>query len=73
MRSIFLSLDQIRLQDVSDVRCTKCQSPLGLHQPDSELPDRLIGTCEGCDAWYLMDVAKGVMVLLPVEELLRRA
>src|SRR3954447_11206509 len=73
MSSIFISLDQVRLQDVLKARCTKCQLPLELHQPDPELPERLLGTCEGCNAWYLMDVANGVMVPLPVEELLDRA
>jgi uncharacterized protein YbaR (Trm112 family) len=73
MSAISISLNLLRLQDVSDVRCPKCQSPLDLHQPDSELPERLIGTCEDCIAWYLMDIAKGVMVLLPVEELLHGA
>ena len=68
MSWISLSLDRSRLQDVLEVRCTKCESPLELHQPDQGLPERLLGTCEDCYAWYLMDVTKGVMVLLPVGE-----
>ena len=71
MNSIVISVNLTRLRDVSDIRCTECQSSLELHQPDPERPDRLLGTCADCDTWYLMDVARGVMVLLPVTELLQ--
>ena len=26
-----------------------------VHQPDPETPDRLLGTCDECKSWYLMD------------------
>ena len=73
MSSICISLDQVRLRNVLEARCPKCQSHMELHQPDPGLPERLLGTCEGCNAWHLIDVARGVMVLLPVEESLAGA
>jgi len=35
--------------------CRKCESDLTLHQPDTEMPDRLLGTCDKCKTWYLFD------------------
>jgi hypothetical protein len=33
--------------------CSECEFSLTLHQPDPELPDRFIATCDECKAWYL--------------------
>ena len=41
------------------VPCLHCSSPLTLHQPDAESPDRLLGVCEGCKHWYLVDLLPG--------------
>jgi hypothetical protein len=38
--------------------CPVCDAPLTLHQPDPELPDRLLATCDDCKSWYVTD-AKG--------------
>ena len=35
--------------------CRKCGSDLTLHQPDTERPERILGTCNECKAWYLFD------------------
>ncbi len=35
--------------------CPSCGSPLTLHQPDSELKDRLLATCGDCKSWYVTD------------------
>ena len=35
--------------------CPNCEAPLTLHQPDLELPDRLLATCDECKSWYLSD------------------
>lgn len=40
-------------------RCPRCRSPLDLHQPDPDRPDRLLATCGGCGAWYLPGHAAG--------------
>jgi hypothetical protein len=41
--------------------CPDCESPLVLHQPDPELPHRLLGVCEACKAWYISD-AEGLLL-----------
>ena len=35
--------------------CRACGSDLSLHQPDPEMPERILGTCEECKTWYLFD------------------
>ena len=53
--------------------CQNCHTGLVVHQPDPDLPGRLIGTCDECKAWFLIDAAEGVIVPLPCEELLGQA
>jgi hypothetical protein len=72
MSPVTISLDRIRLRAISHVRCPRCRSSLEFHQPDPDLSERLLGVCEGCKVWHLVDVAGGVMVPLPDEELFRR-
>jgi hypothetical protein len=38
---------------ILSICCPACESSLTLHQPDPELPDRLLAVCEECRAWYL--------------------
>lgn len=56
-------------------RCLNCASELTLHQPDMDLPERLLGICEACKYWYLIDLVRdanqGVMVCLPDIEVVR--
>ena len=51
-----------------------CEAPLEVHQPDAEHPDRILGTCERCQGWVIVDFApesdEGVMVFLPGENFL---
>jgi hypothetical protein len=35
--------------------CGRCGSSLELHQPDADLPNRLLGTCPACKAWYVVE------------------
>jgi hypothetical protein len=46
------------------VFCLDCQTELVLHQPDPDLPDRLLGTCVKCKSWFLIEAAEGVLVPL---------
>jgi hypothetical protein len=74
MARISLTLDlfdmKLVCEDGSASRCPCCRRPLTLHQPDPDSPDRLVGTCEGCRAWFLIDTATGLMVRIPhVQEL----
>jgi hypothetical protein len=41
--------------EVDPLVCRKCASVLTLHQPDSDMPDRILGTCGGCKTWYLFN------------------
>jgi hypothetical protein len=46
--------------------CPQCEAHLTLHQPDPELPNRLLATCDECKSWYVTD-SQGE-VLTPVSE-----
>lgn len=35
--------------------CLSCRDLLDVHQPDAANPARLLATCPGCGAWYLLD------------------
>ena len=77
MTSIRLALEIIRLrpgsEDPSEIDCPDCQGPMIFHQPDERLPDRLIGICDSCTVWFLVESSAGLMVRLPGEESLRDA
>jgi hypothetical protein len=51
------------------VCCLNCGASLNLVQPKTEEPQRLVGTCDQCGCWYLLDwlpgTAEGLMLLLP--------
>ena len=34
--------------------CPRCEGTFSLHQPDTDLPDRLLATCDECKAWYVL-------------------
>ncbi len=38
---------------VLTLTCPHCEFPLTLHQPDPDLPDRLLATCDDCKSWFL--------------------
>jgi hypothetical protein len=48
---------------------------LALHQPDPDSPERLLGVCERCKHWFLIDLllkrSEGVMVRLPDTRVIR--
>ena len=58
------------------VCCLSCGEHLGLVQPESDEPERLVGFCGGCGRWYLLDwhpgSLEGLMLLLPKHEDLLR-
>ncbi len=45
--------------------CPQCESFLTLHQPDPELPDRLLATCEDCKSWYLTAPKGNSLIPIP--------
>lgn len=72
MSSIYLALEFRRLgaapQDLAVFRCLTCQVLLTIHQPDVNLPDRLLGTCPECRCWFLVDAGSGILVRLPDQD-----
>jgi hypothetical protein len=72
-----LTLEFVRLDTAPDgrpgIRCPSCHDLLAVHQPDIESPDRLLGVCVECRAWYLIDSAVGVMARLPDRDALRES
>jgi hypothetical protein len=51
-------------QPMSEIRCPGCGDYLVVHMPDPEMPERLLGTCDGCKCWYVMSAGEGTMVLV---------
>lgn len=47
--------------------CPQCECELVLHQPDPELADRLLATCDECKSWFLANSEGNV--LIPIREL----
>jgi uncharacterized protein YbaR (Trm112 family) len=65
-------LDQSGIDCLAGTSCPRCRENLFVHQPDPEMPERLLGTCEACKSWYVIAAERGVMALLPCERLLGR-
>jgi hypothetical protein len=78
-RTVTVRLEAVRFTHTSSrlsrLRCIACGSPLTVHQPEEGQPRRLLGTCDGCGRWHLLDCEPGpgrsVMVLLPEAQVLR--
>ena len=51
----------------SSFLCTHCDSPVEIHQPDADLPYRMLGTCDHCHAWYLLTTDSGEDRALVIE------
>jgi hypothetical protein len=45
--------------------CPQCENSLALHQPDPELPNRLLATCDDCKSWFLTDSDGVTLVAIP--------
>ena len=54
--SVVLGLFRIPSHLNGGVRCPDCEGALELNQPDERNPDRLLGVCERCSGWFLMDL-----------------
>jgi hypothetical protein len=65
MNKPVITLPLARFEDVARAGCPRCGAPLDLHQPDPERPERLLGTCARCGAWFLLDVVSGWSLALP--------
>lgn len=70
MKSVARSIRNGRARGaMMKIDCPRCGAKLVLHQPDMRLADRLLGTCEACKSWYILDSRLRVVteVLLPRE------
>ena len=47
------------------VCCPHCECELTLHQPDPELADRLLATCDECKSWFLANSDGVVLIRVP--------
>ncbi len=76
-RTILFPLAVSRLRTDPEVPteapCLACGEPLSIHQPDVYAPERLLGTCDTCGAWHLIDSDRAITVLLPDADGLRDA
>lgn len=56
-----------------NIDCLNCETPIEIHQPDSELPERMLGTCENCRTWYLVEcdpnTGQAVLIQIPDPDL----
>ena len=50
------------------IHCLACDCELILHQPDPDLPERLLGTCDACKSWFLVEGVAGVPIPLQAVE-----
>jgi hypothetical protein len=62
MRSSPIALDPAALDRA---HCPNCHCEITRHQPDKDLPDRLLGTCEVCKSWFLMDAGGQLLFAMP--------
>ena len=53
----------------SAVHCLNCQKRLDVHQPDADLPYRMLATCEACKSWHVVHCdpiePRALITLLP--------
>ncbi len=42
-------------EGILSTNCPRCGAELVFHQPDDELPERLLATCSLCKSWFLAD------------------
>jgi hypothetical protein len=47
------------------VSCPSCEGELTLHQPDPQLADRLLATCDECISWFLTNSEGVILTRLP--------
>jgi hypothetical protein len=70
-----VNLIRLRIPDgdnsLSGIECQSHQIPLVLHQPDEDASDRLLGICQECGDWFLINTILKVAIRLPDDEDLR--
>lgn len=63
--AILMCLEQSRSEcRAVSLCCPRCEGALTLHQPDPDLPGRLLATCFECKTWYLTNSVRSVFTPL---------
>jgi len=65
MGPVPFEIDESNPDCLAEVCCPQCNDFLAIHEPDCELPDRLLGICGGCGSWFMIDSKVGLMLRLP--------
>ena len=59
----------VHAEGLAPVPCLNCGQPLEVHQPDADLPYRMLATCEVCKRWHLVDcdhdAPRAMLTILP--------
>ena len=45
--------------------CPGCENDLTIHQPDLDLWDRLLATCDECKSWFVLEAGRLDPVIPP--------
>ena len=48
------------------LECPGCERAMDFHQPDADLPSRLLATCSTCRCWATLDYFPGVATMISV-------
>jgi hypothetical protein len=68
MSAIFPCFESDRTrEEIVEPACLQCGASLVMHQPDPQLPHRLLAVCEVCKEWYVSDPYGLLMTPIPVE------
>jgi hypothetical protein len=65
MKMPTVTAERVGVGDAAEPSCAGCGGDLELHQPDADRPDRLLGTCPECGAWFLVDGETRAVHALP--------
>lgn len=65
MRAILAPITPVRYEYTGEVICTCCQGFLERHQPEASRPERMLGVCSECSAWFLIDERLCLLYKLP--------
>jgi hypothetical protein len=80
IKKVSADLDVLRFPTAVEPRarpqCLNCSFPLSLSQPNLNSPERLLGVCEQCEHWFLIDLianqTEGLLCRLPDVEVIRQ-
>ncbi len=80
VKKVSAHLDVLRFPAAAEhplaAQCLNCSVRLMLFQPDLDSPERLLGVCQRCKHWFLIDLipdqTEGLLWRLPDVEVIRQ-